>query len=376
MKILIAPDSFKDCLSAKQAADFLKEGISKASKTFEIKILPMADGGEGTVDAIIEATGGSYLSTKVHDPLMRKVEAKYGVSGDGNTAIIEMAAASGIELLKTSERNPWITSSYGTGELIQTALTNNCHRIIIGIGGSATNDAGVGMASALGINFLDSSGNKIEYGGGGLSKLSRIDISCFDERLKNCEILVACDVKNSLTGPAGASYVYGPQKGADKDMVKKLDDNLKHFAELVRRQFNIEIESIPGSGAAGGLGACLLAFLNARLQSGFELVKNETRLEDYCKWADVVITGEGKIDAQTKYGKTPQGVANTAKEYGKKVFAVAGTLADNYQELYSQGFDFIFSILDKPMPLETAIKNAPELLLKAGYSIGMLLANK
>ena len=374
MKILIATDSFKDCLSAKKVGEFVKNGLNEASTLFDIKIVPMADGGEGTVEAIIEATDGSYNFATVHDPLMKSVKARYGVTGDGKTAVIEMAAASGIELLKKNERNPWVTSTIGTGELIKDSLDKGFRRIIIGIGGSATNDGGAGMASALGVKFLSSSG-EIKYpSGGSLSELIKIDLTGLDERIFESEIIIASDVKNTLIGAEGASYIYGRQKGADEDMIRKLDSNLEKLAEIVQQQTGKDIAYLPGAGAAGGLGAGLLAFLNAGMQNGFEIVRQETRLAEYCNWADVVITGEGRIDNQTKYGKTPQGVANTAKAYGKQVIAIAGSLGEKYEELYQSGFDIILSIVDKPMTLKEALTNAPELLKKTGFTIGRILS--
>jgi glycerate kinase len=373
MKILIAPDSFKDCLTASKVAEYLSLGLQKSSSEFTIKCLPMADGGEGTVDAIVGASGGNYIFSKVHDPLNREITAKYGVTGEGNTAVIEMAAASGLELLAVQERNPWDTLTFGTGELMLDALNKGFRRIIIGIGGSATNDGGTGMASALGVKFYNNKNNLIIPTGGSIADLDRIDLSGIDKRLQDTEIVVATDVKNPLTGQEGASYMYARQKGATEKMIKKLDSNLKRLAAVIRKDIGIEVENIPGSGAAGGLGAGLLAFCNATLLPGFEIVKNETQLEKYCNWADVIITGEGKIDAQTQYGKTPFGIATLAKKFDKKIIAVSGTLGEGYEELYTKGFDVILSISEKPLSLEESISQAPVLLENTGFLIGKTL---
>jgi glycerate kinase len=280
-----------------------------------------------------------------------------------------MAKASGLELLTTSERNPWITSTFGTGQLMKDALDKGCRRMIISIGGSATNDAGAGMAQALGVRLTDKDGKNISAGGGGLSDVEKIDITYMDKRILDTEIMVACDVTNPLTGPSGASVVYGPQKGADAKMVNKLDQNLEHFAKKVEDQLVINFKKIPGAGAAGGLGGGLIAFTQAKLKPGFDIIRQETGLDDYMQWADLVITGEGRIDTQTRFGKTPMGVAGIAKEYGKTVVAIAGTLGEGYQELFMCGFDAIFSIIDKPMSLNEAMITAPQLLERCGRSV-------
>lgn len=368
MKILIAPDSFKDSLSATEVAEAIRNGVLSELPEAEIKILPMADGGEGTVEAMVEATRGNIIEITAEDALRRDTQARYGLLGDGHTAVIEMASASGIEHLKPDERNPWNTTTYGTGQLIRAALDKGCRRIIMGIGGSATNDGGVGMAIALGAKFNDQSGSEKGIGGGELSEIVLIDLNGLDSRIGKTEFLAACDVSNPLTGPNGAAYVYGPQKGADKSMVEKLDKNLRHLAKLIKDQLDKDIENVPGAGAAGGLGAGLMAFLDAGLMQGFEIVRRETHLDDAVKWADLVITGEGKIDVQTQYGKTPMGVAGVAKKYNKQVIAIAGTLGEGYQELYPLGFDAILSIIDKPMELKEALVNAPFLIERCARS--------
>ena len=373
MKILIAPDSFKNALSAPGVAKALRKGLLKVLPEAEITVVPMADGGEGTMESLIEATQGSFVHVRVHDPLMREVDASFGITGDGNTAIIEMASASGIQLIRPEERDPWITSSYGTGELIRAALDRGCHTILIGIGGSATNDGGMGMARALGMEFTQVDGKPVSEGGGALGDVNRIDTSGLDPKVKNADIIVACDVTNPLTGPEGASQVYGPQKGAGDAMVNKLDGNLAHFAGIIREQLDLDVEYIPGAGAAGGLGAGMLAFLGARLLEGFPVIAGMRGLEDKIRAADLVITGEGKLDAQTRFGKTPFGVGEIARRNGKPVIAVAGAIGEGAEILYKDVFKAMFSILDGPIPLEEAISRTPELLEKAGQNIGRLL---
>ncbi|MBN1414835.1 MAG: glycerate kinase [Bacteroidales bacterium] len=379
MRILICPDSFKECLSAKQVAEHIAAGIQRIISSAHIKIIPLADGGEGTVSSLVDATGGRIVKVRVNDPLLRMTDSFFGILGDGKTAVIEMAAASGLALLKASERNPWITTTYGTGELIEYALDQGCRKIFVGVGGSATNDGGLGAAKALGIKFFDKDGQEIAPGGGSLGNIADIDISGLDKRIPACKIFVACDVTNPLTGKKGASTVFGPQKGADAAMIKKLDSNLRYYASLIRQITGKDIEHIPGSGAAGGLSAGLLAFANAEIKPGFELVKEVTHLEQWIKWADLVITGEGKIDFQTQYGKTPYGVAMSAKKHGKSVIAIGGTLEKGYEILYKKGFQCIVPVTDKPMDLLSAMKNAGDLiedtserilrLLQSGYSL-------
>lgn len=364
MKIVIGPDSFKGSLSAAEVANAIEKGIKKVDKNIEIIKVPMADGGEGTVESLVEATGGEYVKVKVKDPLMREIEAIYGILGDNKTAVIEMAQASGLPLLKKEERNPMKTTTYGTGELIKYALENGCRSIIIGIGGSATNDGGSGMIMALGARLLDGEGQDIGFGGESLSKLRTIDLTGLNEKVKQCNFIVACDVDNPLIGEHGASYIFGPQKGADENMVKILDDNLKHYGKVLEETLNVSVLQYPGAGAAGGLGAALLAFFNAELKRGIDIVIEATKLEDKIKDADLVITGEGMIDYQTQFGKTPYGVASICKIYNKPVIAIAGGIGKDASDLYKKGIDSIFSIVDRPMSLEEAMKNA-EVLLEA-----------
>ncbi|MDC0584621.1 glycerate kinase [Bacteroidales bacterium] len=373
MNILICLDSFKDSITAYNAGEALKKGLQKASKSFSIKNLPVADGGEGTVDALVKATGGKRIELKVKDALMRTTDSFYGMLGDGKTAVIEMAAASGIEKLTREERNPMTTSTFGTGQLIAHAIKTGCKNIIIGIGGSATNDGGVGMAMALGAKFIDKDGNEVAQGGGNLQRIANIDLTKLNKTIKGVSVTVACDVDNPLTGPEGAAAVYGPQKGATPEMVDVLDKGLNHLSGLIDANFNKQINTIPGAGAAGGLGGGLLAFLNAELKPGFEIVKNTLNLKEEIGKVDLVFTGEGKMDFQTKFGKTPHGVAKIAKASHIPVIAIAGTLGDNYQELNSEGFSSIFSILDRPCDLDFALKNAAQLIENLGEQLGHLM---
>jgi len=373
MKILIAPDSFKHCLTAIEVARYLEEGIHKILPEADTKILPLADGGEGTVRTLVDATGGNIYSARVHDPLMREIESFFGILGANKTAIFDMAAASGIELLQPEERNPFYTTTYGTGELIKAALDRNCEKIIIGIGGSATNDGGAGMVQALGGKLLDKENKQIKKGGSGLKSLVKIDISTLDRRIEKCDITIASDVENLLLGPNGATIVYGPQKGANAEMVEKLDQNLKHYANKIEEFSGKQIRNIKGSGAAGGLGAGLITFANAKIQPGFQVISDIINLKQKVQWADYIITGEGKIDYQTQYGKTPYGVARIVKKYSKIVIAIAGTLENQYEELYQKGFDLILPIIEKPMQLKEAIREAPDLLKKTGKRIAWIL---
>jgi len=373
VKILIASDSFKDCLSGIKVGEYLTEGLKLVSPDFEVRNIPMGDGGEGTVLAMVAATGGKIVKCRVKGPLFNYVDSYYGVLGDNKTAVIEMATASGIELLSANERNPWLTTTYGTGQLVIDAIERGYNRIICCIGGSATNDGGIGMASAIGYRFLNKKGDEVNPVGGELQLIETIDMSEVDKRIAQTEFIIACDVNNPLTGKDGAAYVYAPQKGADAQMVAELDNGLHHLAEKIKQYLNKDVEKLPGAGAAGGLGAGFVAFANGKLKSGIEIVIEESGLASHCKWGDIVITGEGKIDFQTKYGKTPKGVADTAKKFGKPVIAIAGTLGDNYTELYNAGFDLIYSIIDKPMNLEEALNEAPQLIKNAGFTIGKML---
>ena len=365
LKIVIAPDSFKESLSATEVAESIQKGIVSAIPSASIVKVPMADGGEGTVQSLVQSTGGRIIQTQVHDPLMRKITSFFGVLGDKQTAVIEMAAASGIELIPAYERNPLKTNSYGTGELIKSALDTGAKKLIIGIGGSATNDGGVGMLQALGIRFLDNNGFEIGPGGGSLDKLKDIDITKIDTRLKSTKIVVASDVNNPLFGENGASSIFGPQKGASPEMVKRLDNNLTHFARITEKFLKKQFHSTPGAGAAGGLGFGLIAWLNAEIKPGFEIIAKQAGLEEKIRESDLVITGEGKIDAQSKFGKTPYGVAMLAKKYQVPVLAFAGIVEDEARKTYHNLFQMIIPIAEKTMSLEESKKNAAPLLQKA-----------
>jgi len=332
----------------------------------------LADGGEGFVNTMLTALGGKEIKMDALDPIGRKTEAFYGILNNG-TAVIEMAAASGIELLSKNERNPLITSTYGTGQMMKHAMENGCRKLIIGIGGSATNDGGTGMAKALGYRFLDKDGKDIAEGGGALNQLSHMDQSGVFYQLNDTEILIACDVSNPLTGEKGASAVYGPQKGANKEMVAHLDSNLENLARVIKKDMGKDILKLPGGGAAGGLGAGLVAFAKGDLKKGFDIVKEQTGLEEHIKNADLVFTGEGKIDGQTIHGKTPWGVAQIAKKYNKLLIAIAGVLGEGYRDLYEEGFTSIFSLPNGPATLEACINHAPELLADMGERIFRLL---
>ncbi|KUJ90680.1 MAG: glycerate kinase [Thermoanaerobacter thermocopriae] len=372
VKILIVPDKFKESLSALKVADSIEKGILKVFPKVGIEKVPMADGGEGTVESLVNATGGKIIKTNVKDPLFRDIESFYGILGDGETAVIEMAAASGLYLLKDYERNPMITTTYGTGQLIKDALDKGCRNFIIAVGGSATNDGGAGMATALGVKFYDKDGREIGLGGGALSKIYSIDTSNLDYRLKECRFIVACDVANPLIGENGASRVYGPQKGATKEMVEVLDKNLEHYGKLLEKYFNKKIIDVPGSGAAGGLGAGLMAFLNAQLKNGIEIIIETLKLEEKIKEADIVISGEGKIDFQTAFGKTISGIAKLCKKHNKPLIVIAGTVED-IEKLYEIGVSSVFSTMEKPMSLEDAIKNTSTLLEKSAERIFRLI---
>lgn len=369
MKVVIAADSFKGSLTAGEVSENIAKGIKKVFENAEILSIPMADGGEGTVCALVESTGGEVVRTRVKGPLMQEVDAFYGILGDGATAVIEMAAASGLPLLREEERNPMKTTTYGTGELIRHALDKGCRRIIIGIGGSATNDGGAGMIKALGARLLDIDGKEVKADGGSLGKLHAIDLSGMDGRLRECRIVAACDVDNPLTGPRGASRVFGPQKGAGEEMVELLDRNLEHYAEIVLKHTGVAIKDYPGAGAAGGLGGGLLAFLGAELKRGVDIVIEAAGLEERLAGADIVITGEGRMDYQTQFGKAPYGVAQAAAKYRIPVIAVVGSVGHDAEVLYGMGFSGIFSIIDRPMTLEEAVLESPGLLQKTSESI-------
>ncbi|KFI65609.1 glycerate kinase [Bifidobacterium cuniculi] len=377
MKIVIAPDSFKGSLTAKEAADAMAAGVRRAMPDAEIVCVPMADGGEGTVQSLVDATGGTLLTATVTGPLGTPVDATYGLLGDGSTAVIEMAAASGIGYVDETTRDPRVTTTYGTGELIRDALDHGATSLIVGLGGSATNDGGAGMAQALGVRLLDDDGRELAPGGATLATLTHVDISGLDPRLAQTDLRLASDVTNPLTGERGASAVFGPQKGADEAMVEQLDAALRHYAQVIRQDLERDVEHVPGAGAAGGLGAGFLAFTGARMQSGISLVIEATGLETLAQDADLCLTGEGRIDAQTRYGKTPIGVAHAIKSVmsGCPVVAVAGCVGDGAYELLGDGIDAIFGILPASCTLKEALAHAEDNLERTTENVARLVAS-
>ncbi len=360
MKIVIAPDSFKESLTAMEVAQAIEQGFRQVLPDAEYVKLPMADGGEGTVQSLVDATQGSIVELDVTAPLGNRVKGFFGLMGDKKTAVIEMAAASGLHLVSFEQRNPLLTSSVGTGELIKAVLDQGVKHIIIGIGGSATNDGGLGMAQALGVKMLDAEGNALGAGGGELNKLARIDVSELDPRLSQITLEVACDVDNPLCGPKGASHVFGPQKGATKEMVKTLDENLAHYAQIIERDLGCSVKDLPGAGAAGGLGAAFVALLGAQLRPGIDIVMDAVNFDDVLADTDLVITGEGRIDSQTIHGKTPIGVARMAKKHDLSVIGIAGSLAQDCGVVHEHGIDAVFSVVNGAVPLKTALEQAAD----------------
>ena len=375
-KFVLAPDSFKESMTAKEVCVAMEKGIKKVFSDAEIIHVPMADGGEGTVESLVDATNGHKEYIEVQGPLPeQKVKAYYGILGDEKTAVIEMAQASGLMLVDPKVRNPLVTTTYGTGELIKAALNKGVSTIIIGIGGSATVDGGIGMAQALGVKFTDKYGNNIEPTGSNLAKIDKISMENLDKRVKKVNFIIASDVENILTGKKGAAAVFGPQKGATPDEVELLDKGLIHYAEIIRRDIGKNVEDIAGSGAAGGLGAGLIAFLDAKLQSGVEVVANTVKLAEKISQADYVFTGEGGMDFQTKYGKTPFGVAQVAKKYQKPVFAEAGYLGERIEELYDIGISAIFGIVDKSESIEESLEKGPQNVERTTENIARLISS-
>ncbi|WP_110798184.1 glycerate kinase [Cronobacter sakazakii] len=357
-KIVIAPDSFKESLSAMDVAKAIEAGFREIYPQAHYVCVPMADGGEGTVEAMVAATGGQIITTPVTAPLGNKVDSFFGLLGDGETAVVEMAAASGLHLVPTAQRDPRITTSYGTGELILAALERGVEAIIIGIGGSATNDGGAGMMQALGARFLDGEGRELAPGGAALARLERLDLSALDPRLAQVSVTAACDVDNPLCGEKGASAVFGPQKGATPEMVSELDTALRRFGEQLEAATGKAIISAPGAGAAGGMGAALLGMLNAELRPGIEIVIESLGLAQAVRDADLVITGEGRLDSQSIHGKTPVGVARVAKQFQRPVVAIAGSLTPDYQIVHEHGIDAAFSVIDRIVTLQEALDDA------------------
>ena len=372
---VLAPDSFKESMTAQQACQAMQRGLQRVFPEAAYIHVPMADGGEGTVDALVAAAQGERLSCTVAGPLLaQKVETYFGLIDHGKTAVIEMAKANGIHLLEPSLRNPLFTTTFGTGEMIKLALDQGVSKIIIGLGGSVTNDAGMGMAQALGVQFLDAQGQPVVQGGGQLHHIVQMDLSGLDVRLQQVELVIASDVNNPLCGENGASQVFGPQKGASAEMVQQLDQNLAYFANLVQFQLQLDYADVAGAGAAGGLGFGLMVFAGAKIRSGVEIVIEETRLAEKIEQADYVLTGEGGIDFQTKFGKTPYGVAQVAKRLNKPVIACAGAIGKGIEELYTEGFTTIFGIVEGACDLQTALSHGEQNLARTCENIARLLA--
>ena len=373
MKIIISPDSFKESLSSKEVAQAIELGFKRVYPNAEYIKIPVADGGEGTAQALIDATQGKKVSVQVKNPIGKTIESYYGILGDNTTAVIEMATACGLDLLKEDEKNPLYTSTYGFGQLILDALDKGITSFILGLGGSATNDAGIGMLQALGIEFLDKNRKPIGFGAQYIKDIQTINTDNLDKRLKNIKFKVACDVTTILCGKNGASYTFGAQKGASEETIKELDAALGDFALLCEKTFERKTKTIKGCGAAGGLGFGLITFLNASLLSGIDLVLNRVNLNEELKDAHLVITGEGKIDAQTSMGKVPIGVAHRAKKYNLPVIAICGATEKGYDEVYNFGVDAVFDTVTNVSSLEETLKNAKENITSVSHNIAKVL---
>ncbi|MBV7508900.1 glycerate kinase [Bacillus sp. sid0103] len=369
MRIIIAPDSFKECLSAREVALSLKKGFESELSSALVDIFPMADGGEGTLDALVYSTKGSKVDLQATGPLGEETTSGYGILGDGQTVVIEVAQIAGLQM--TFKRNPMITTSYGLGELINHALNKGFRKFIICLGGSATNDGGIGMLQALGGLFLNEKNEHVSPNGGALGSVISVNLSNMNHLLAECEIVVASDVENVLCGPEGATYVFGPQKGANKQDIVTLDEGMKHFATVCEKELGKSLQSIPGAGAAGGLGFAFL-ILGAKIQSGAKIVAQSIRLEQQIKSADWVITGEGQSDYQTLYGKVPIYVAKIAKQYKVKTMLISGSLGSGYEQLYNY-FDSCQSITKGPISVEDSMKNAKELLFDSSRDLARLI---
>jgi len=368
LRIAICPNAFKECLSAADAAEAIAVGVARADSSATVDLVPLADGGDGTVETLVLATSGSRRTLAVTGPLGDSVDATYGVLGDGTTAVVEMAAASGLAFVPPDRRDPRVATTRGTGELLRDALDTGFARIIVGIGGSATNDAGAGMAQALGWRLLDEFSGELGPGGAELARLRSIDGSNKHPLIGHVEVLIACDVDNPLCGPRGASRVYGPQKGATPEIVDELDTALGHFAKVVSTQLKINVHDMPGAGAAGGLGAGLVAFAGGKLMPGFTLIAEACDLEERIRGADLVITGEGALDEQSANGKTPAGVSAMARKHNVPAIAIAGRLGPGFEKLYACGLTAAFSLCPAPISQQFAIENARTLLADAAES--------
>lgn len=374
---VLAPDSFKESLSAKEVCQAMEHGIRQVFPDASVVVAPMADGGEGSTESVVDATGGKLVSHQVQGPLGENTEALIGLHGNGKSAFIEMASASGLHLVPTKQRNPLYTSTYGTGELIAQCLEIGIRDIMIGIGGSATNDGGMGMAQALGYRFYDKNGKELDGNGLNLERVEKIDDSNVHPELSNATITVACDVDNPLTGSEGAATIFGPQKGATPEMISQLDQGLAHFSKIIEQDLNKEVADIPGSGAAGGLGAGLMAFTNATLRRGIDIIIETTKLSDKLEQANICFTGEGQMNHQTKYGKTPYGVMKLAKKINPDitVIAIAGSLNGDVNDLYNLGFDGIFSSIPELMSLENLMANTSHNVARVTEAVCRILKN-
>jgi len=373
LRILVAPNAFKESLSAMEAAEAITTGFLAVLPHARIIRVPIADGGDGTLEAVVSGTCGRIFRAKVVGPLGKRITAEYGVTGDGKAAIIEMSRASGLALVPSSQRNPMHTTSFGTGELMRIALNHNVKSIILGIGGSATVDGGIGALQALGAQVLDRRGRPVSFGGEGLLVTSRIDLSSLDPRLRRTQLKVACDVQNPLVGSNGAAAVFGPQKGATPRMVKLLDKGLGSLAALIRDASGIDVSRMPGAGAAGGISGSFHGLLHADLEPGSNLVFDLLRVKTILGKVDLVVTGEGKMDSQTSFGKGPGMLAKLAKQEGIPVIALAGSIGEHVECLYKDGFSAIFSIVNKPMDLDQAVREAPHLLETTAAEVARLV---
>jgi glycerate 2-kinase len=362
MKIVIAPDSFKGSITAIEAALAIEVGIKNVLPTAHTVLVPVADGGEGTLESLISATKGRRVEVTVIGPLGTPVEAEYGWLGDGKTCVIEMASASGLNLVPKEYLNPMVTTTYGTGQLIKSALDEGCRKFILAIGGSVTNDGGIGMLQALGLRLLDSEGEPVGFGGQALQHIEYINEDYWDQRIEESTFLIASDVQNPLTGKKGATHVFGPQKGATPSMIAVLDESMGHWADLVEAKIGIRMHDLPGAGAAGGIGGAFMAFFPAKTKRGIDIVIEYTNLKEAMKDAVLVITGEGRIDYQTASGKTPMGIAQETQKKGIPTIVLTGSIGKGIDELYQYGINSIHSILSGPMSLEQAMENASELL--------------
>ena len=362
MKIVIAPQGFKGGISGLEAARAIARGVLKAVPDAETVLLPVADGGDGTLHALVDATGGEIFTSTVTGPINQQVEAQWGVMGDGRTAVIEMARASGLAMVPPRRRNPKVTTTLGTGQLLKEASERGFKRVIVGLGGSATNDGGAGMATSLGVRFLDSYGNALPPGGAALARLDRIDVTGLLESISGVEIIAATDVTNPLCGPTGASEIFGPQKGASQEVVAELDAALLNFAKVVKRDTGCDVLDVPGAGAAGGLGAGLMAFAGAKIQSGIDMVCQVLDFDSHLAGADLVITGEGRADRSTVFDKAPVGVARHAQAHGVPTVLLAGSLGEGHEELYDHGVASILCISDGTMSFQQALSRTGAML--------------